>query len=255
MQVLKKKYCDGVKNDNQNNFNGTQKLRRACEECTRSKVRCSGSAPCVLCIKRSCKCVYQPRRKRQKKNDAPAALIVSGMAPVATAPMFTSSGDNPGLQALQALYRQQQYEQNGAMSGACKNGVKEESVHDASKGLVDLNVQVSGQNGGLGSSSNSMQIAQADLFAACGIVKEGVNNTSRISNPAMLQSGQIEKQMQVLMKDMQIGRLSVELSKSLEENRKTHLENARLREQNARLKEELKHYQSLRIKKEKENVR
>ena len=44
-----------------------RKLRRACDECTRSKVKCNGQAPCQLCIKRDCSCIYRPRLRRNSK--------------------------------------------------------------------------------------------------------------------------------------------------------------------------------------------
>ena len=44
-----------------------RKLRRACDECTRSKVKCNGQAPCQLCVKRDCPCIYRPRLRRNSK--------------------------------------------------------------------------------------------------------------------------------------------------------------------------------------------
>lgn len=44
-------------------------MKRACEACTKSKVKCikdEGKDSCQLCSKRGCPCVFQPRRQRHK---------------------------------------------------------------------------------------------------------------------------------------------------------------------------------------------
>mmetsp|Transcript_6535 Transcript_6535/g.8300 ORF Transcript_6535/g.8300 Transcript_6535/m.8300 type:complete len:392 (+) Transcript_6535:94-1269(+) len=43
---------------------GDKKLKRACEECTRSKIRCNGQERCQLCTRRGVECVYKPKRRR-----------------------------------------------------------------------------------------------------------------------------------------------------------------------------------------------
>lgn len=45
------------------------KMKRACDACTKSKVKCvkePGKDRCNLCTKRGCPCTYQPRRHRQR---------------------------------------------------------------------------------------------------------------------------------------------------------------------------------------------
>ena len=44
-------------------------MKRACEACTKSKVKCikeEGQDSCLLCSKRRCPCVFQPRRQRNR---------------------------------------------------------------------------------------------------------------------------------------------------------------------------------------------
>mmetsp|Transcript_26797 Transcript_26797/g.37598 ORF Transcript_26797/g.37598 Transcript_26797/m.37598 type:complete len:211 (+) Transcript_26797:22-654(+) len=51
---------------------GSLKLKRACVACTKSKVKCikkEGESSCLLCLKRGCQCVYQPRRNRQRSRE------------------------------------------------------------------------------------------------------------------------------------------------------------------------------------------
>lgn len=41
-----------------------EKIKRSCNSCTASKVKCSGAHPCTRCVSKNIDCFYRPRKKR-----------------------------------------------------------------------------------------------------------------------------------------------------------------------------------------------
>lgn len=48
-----------------------EKVKRSCNSCTASKVKCSGTHPCTRCVSRKIDCFYRPRKKRIQVNSTP----------------------------------------------------------------------------------------------------------------------------------------------------------------------------------------
>ena len=253
MQVLKRRYFTGMKSHRVSASDMSPKLRRACEECTRSKVRCSGTSPCLLCVKRSCKCVYQPRRKRQKKS----------LALKRKYSQTRSKAEKRGIQAEMA-YRpakatksaHHSFQRNAGIGSAfssknTKNDGKDEVVKDVSKTLVGLNQTITSalpsaslpQVPGSSHPSMKLQHTNVGMPTTCPVPpayfsqRGSLNPESVAAYATLIQSGHLEKQMLLVMKDMQIGQLRSELTTSRQEVEKLLKEKFMLQEENKQLKQ------------------
>lgn len=61
-------------------------MKKTCQACAASKVKCCGGTPCARCIKRGDSCSYQPEQKRGRRPNTDLVLAVAPPAAPAFAP-------------------------------------------------------------------------------------------------------------------------------------------------------------------------